>query len=61
MMNLHMKRNITSHQREYFSKPYDLETPNNMNIEQGESLQKIIQIREPYFEYIEVFTDTDSE
>jgi hypothetical protein len=63
MMNLHVKRKMsimTLHQSgfSHFFKPSGLETPSNVNDEEEESKkQKLLQIKELFFEQSKVFAD----
>jgi hypothetical protein len=45
----------------YFSKPSGLETPSNVNVEEGESKQQLLQIGELSFGKSEVFADFGKE
>jgi hypothetical protein len=65
MKNIHTKRKILrfrmimlQRRLKYYSKPSDLDTLNNVNIEYGESKKHhLLQIKELFFEKSEVFAN----
>jgi hypothetical protein len=69
MMNLQEKRKMSRFKRMilqqsrfiYCSKQYGLETPSNVNIEEGESKKQLLQIGELSFRQSEVFADFGKE